>query len=78
MTGRDLIVFILQNNLENIVVFNDGRIPGLMTVGEAAAKWHTGESTVKSLYVMDKIRGVTIGSDLYIYADQENPFYTKG
>jgi hypothetical protein len=42
MTGRDLIVYILQNNLENEPVFKDGKFIGFMTEGEAAEKFDVG------------------------------------
>ena len=36
MTGRELIVYILQNHLEDEPIVNDGKILGLLTVEEAA------------------------------------------
>lgn len=77
MTGRDLIIFILQNDMEDMVVFEHGKIPGLLTVLEAAAKWNTGQYSVYAAHKNNQIHGVWIGNELYIYDGQENPFETK-
>ena len=69
MTGRDLIMFILQNNLENAEFFTNGKIPGLMTVEEAAVKFNTGTITVEIWF----IRGDVIGKKLYIYENAIDP-----
>lgn len=66
MTGRELIIYILSNGLEDEPVFKDGKFVGLLTVREAAVKFNVGVETVKAWYVMGKIKGVTFGSDLYI------------
>ena len=68
MTGRDLIIYILQNNLEDVQIFEDGKLPGYMTVEETAVKMKTGVETVKLLYRMKKLRGIEIGNTIYIYA----------
>lgn len=85
MTGRDIIIFILANHLEDVEFVNvhdkildteimfDGKPTGLMTVEQAAVKWDTGVSTVKALFEMGKIRGWKIGGKITIL-DQPNPF----
>lgn len=66
MTGKDLIIYILQNNLENEDVFKDGKIVGLMNVKEAAAKFGVGEETIKVWVKLERLDGVYIYDDLYI------------
>lgn len=39
MTGRELIIFILENNLEDVSIFDGDTLPGLMTLDEAAVKY---------------------------------------
>ena len=46
MTGRELIIYILENHLENEQIFEDGRILGFMSVSEAALKFGVGISTI--------------------------------
>ena len=38
MTGRDLIIYILENGLEDEPVFKDGKFIGFITTGEAAVQ----------------------------------------
>lgn len=69
MTGRELIIFIVQNHLEDVRIFDDGKIPGFITVEEAAVKRKVGVETIKLLYGMNKLSGIKIGDDIYIYAN---------
>lgn len=46
MTGRDLIIYILANGLEDEEVFQDGKFIGFVTAGEAAAKLGVGVATI--------------------------------
>ena len=46
MTGRDLIIYILENHLEDEELFKDGKLPGLMTYEEAAVKFDVGKETI--------------------------------
>ena len=39
MTGRDLIMYILNNSLEDEPVYDDGRVLGFISIVEAAAKF---------------------------------------
>lgn len=49
MTGRDLIVFIMENRVEDEVIFENGGIPGFMTIDQAAEKWNVWTATVKNI-----------------------------
>lgn len=73
MTGRDLIMFILQNNLLDTEFFTNGKIPGLMTVEEAAVKFNTGTITVEIWFTRGDVRGIVIGKKLYIYENAIDP-----
>lgn len=46
MTGRDLIIYILENSLEDEPVFKDGKFIGFITDAEAAVRLKTGISTL--------------------------------
>ena len=47
MTGRDIILFILSNHLEDELIFGDLELSSLfMTVEEAAAKFHVGTASI--------------------------------
>lgn len=71
MTGRDLIIYILENNLENEQVFEDGRLMGFMTVPEAAFKFGVGMATIEVLFKLKAIPGFKIDETIYIPANAE-------
>lgn len=66
MTGRDLILYILENNLENEPIFENGRFIGFISVGEAAAKFDVGVETIKLWVKFGRLNGVKIGDEFYI------------
>lgn len=69
MTGRELIIFILNHHLEDAVLFEDGKIPGYLTVEEAAIKIGTGVETAKALYKRGALKGFILGDVIYIKED---------
>ena len=69
MTGRDLIIYILKNNLEDNPVFEDGRLLGFMTIPEAAVKLNVGVATVKMWCDMNRIEHFDFGGTIYIPDD---------
>lgn len=66
MTGKDLMIYILQNNLENERIFN------LITVDEAALKFNVGSETIKIWYKLDIISGIQLGNKLYIVSNDKS------
>ena len=73
MTGKELIMYILQNNLENTVVLKDGFFIGFMTEEEAAAKFDVGIATIRAWYYGGEIKGTPIGNSLYFLKDVADP-----
>ena len=71
MTGRDLIIYILSNNLEDEPVFKDGKIIGFLTVHEAAAKMNVGVETVRVLIQQDRLKHIKIGETYLVSVDCE-------
>lgn len=66
MTGRDMIIYILENHLEDEEIFKDGKPIGFMTDAEAAVKLQTGVHTIQIMYEMGKLNGIKIGNKIYI------------
>jgi excisionase family DNA binding protein len=66
MTGRELIIFIMENHLEDTIIFDSDVLPCLMTIDEAAIALNTGRNTVKALYEIGRLPGVKIGDETYI------------
>lgn len=71
MTGKELIIYILQNDLENEEVFKDGVLVGFMDEHEAAINYGVGVETVKLWYKRGLLNGTEIGNRIYFtkYAD---------
>ena len=76
MTGKELILYILQNNLENTVVLEDGFFIGFMTEKEAAAKFCVGTATIRAWYNCKMLKGTKIGDTLYFLKDVIDPRIT--
>ena len=71
MTGRDLIIYILENRLEDEELFKDGKLPGLMTYEEAAVKFDVGKETIIAWVKNRYLKAVTIYGNHYIPENAE-------
>lgn len=76
MTGKELILYILQNNLENTVVLEDGFFVGFMNEEEAASKFRVGVATIRAWYSCKMLKGTKIGDSLYFRKDVADPRIT--
>lgn len=76
MTGKELILYILQNNLENTVVLEDGFFVGFMNEEEAALKFGVGAATIRAWYSCKMLKGTKIGDSLYFRKDIADPRIT--
>ena len=73
MTGRDLIIYILKNSLEDKEIFKDGKINGFLTLEEAAAKLNVGTATVLLWYALGRLQGFTLLDKIYFPKDMKEP-----
>lgn len=73
MTGRELIVYILQNNLEDEVVVKDGIFIWFMNEEEAAVKFGVGVAQVKAWYTCGMLSGTKIGDHIYFLRNISDP-----
>lgn len=55
MNGKDLIIYILQNGLENEPIFKDGKPLGFITMAEAAVKFKVGVPTIYALVTQHRL-----------------------
>lgn len=69
MTGRDLIVYILANGLEDEPVVKDGKIIGFITMDEFAMGMDVGLATVGTWIFQGRLNCVRIGGEIYIPVD---------
>ena len=73
MTGKELILYILQNDLENEIVVKDGVFIWLMTEEEAAVKFDVGVSTIRAWYTCGMLSGTKLGDRLYFLRNVCDP-----
>lgn len=73
ITGRELMLYILENNLEDAVVVKDGVFIGFMSEEEAAVKFDVGVSTIRAWYACGKVKGTKIGDHLYFMRNMSDP-----
>lgn len=73
MTGRDLIIYILQNNLEDEVVLKDGLFVGFMDEYEAATKFGVGVETIRVWHSLKMLDGFQFGDKLYFLQNAKDP-----
>lgn len=75
LLGRDLIIYILANNLENEPVFKDGELIGFESETKFAEKMNVGVATVRAWIDIGMIRySVRIGDVNYIPIIYTNGF----
>lgn len=68
-----MIIYVLQNNLEDKPVFENGKICGFMTISEAATKFEVGEGTVNMWINLGWLNTITVGDTKFIPAISEKP-----
>lgn len=73
MTGRDLIEYILDNHLENHLVFENGEFLGFITADEAAQKCGVEEGTIRVWISKGLIGGIRINDTVYVPVNFEPP-----
>ena len=66
MTGKELIFYILNNDLLNEPIFTDNKILGLLTIDEAAIKRNVGRATIITYIKMKRIDSITINGVTFI------------
>ena len=76
MTGRDLIMYILANGLEDEPVFKNGKFIGFMTTGEVAAANNVGLATVCAWAHQGRLDSVAVREGIYIPANYKSPLNT--
>lgn len=72
MTGRELIMWILENKLEDSVLFEDGESLGFMSIEKAAVELDVGIATISVMVSLLGTETCKIGDKTYIlYKDFE-------
>ena len=69
MTGRELIIYILENGLEDYEVFEDNKFIGFLTIEEVAKNFNVGCETIRTWIKLGYLEGYSIGDQTYIPAN---------
>lgn len=77
MTGKELILYILLNDLENTVVLDGGTFLGFLSEFDVAAKFGVGVATIRTWHACNMISGIPIGDLLYFRKDVTDPRITS-
>lgn len=77
MTGRELIIYILRNHLEDEQIVKDGVFVGFISEDKVAVKFGVGVATVRTWFSYGMIKGVRIGDRLYFPNDVTDPRKTN-
>ena len=74
MTGRELVIFIMENGLEDSKLFEDGTPgEGFHSLIDAAHKFDVGEATIKVWCERNLIQSVKIGDTYYVPKSAKRP-----
>ena len=66
MTGREFMLYILRNNLENEPIIKDGKLIGSLSIDEVAVEFNVGRATVKTWIDVGLVDGFKIGNETFI------------
>ena len=73
MTGRDLILYILANGLEDEPVFKNGNFIGFVNPSDVAKKLNVGFATVYAWMHQGRLDSVSVNEGIYIPANYVAP-----
>jgi hypothetical protein len=70
MTGKELIIYILQNNLENEEVFNNQKFAIFMSEEEAAVALGVGTGAIRAMFEMGMLKGFAFNNSLFLLKNE--------
>ena len=73
MLGRDLVSYIMANQLLDKEVFEDGKLIGFMSDAEAAKKFDVGVWTIHVWVNQGKMNGIRVNDTIFVPYDSEDP-----
>lgn len=77
MNGRELIIHILSNGLEDEPVFKNGKFIGFVTPEEVAVRNNVGTATVHAWIHQGRLESEAVREGVYIPADCKTPIEQK-
>lgn len=77
MDGRELIIYILENGLENENIFSKEFLKFMPTIETVAVTFNVGVATVEAWIKNDCLRAIEFDDQVYITPDSLNKFAEK-
>lgn len=66
MTGRDLVLYILNNNLEDRPIFENGHLLGFLSLDETAVRLNVGIASVYVWIQQERLRYICVGDRVFV------------
>lgn len=73
ITGRELIIYILENGLEDEPIIKDGVLMGFMTSVKAAEKFNVGVATIRAWNEQGLIECLKLNDTMMIPINVKEP-----
>lgn len=73
MTGRDLIIYILQHDLLDKRIDANDKFLDFLTVDELAAKFEVGSGTIKAWTCLYLLEYLKFGNSMFFPSDVKDP-----
>ena len=77
MTGKELIIYILENNLESSPVFEDDTFVGFVPAGRAAEELDIGLASLWIMLELYDVDYIEVNGDVYLPFDYKSKFPDK-
>lgn len=66
MTGKELIIYILENDLLDTPIFDNSKIVGLLSIDETAVRLGVGRATIITYIRMKRLDNIIIGNSTFV------------
>ena len=73
ITGKDLVIYILENDLLNEPICTNGKLLGFYTESEAAVAFGVGRATIRIWIERGEFDAILIGDRFFIPKTSKNP-----
>lgn len=77
MNGRELIIFILENGLENEDISSEKFLSCMYTIESVAVTFNVGVATVEAWLANGCLEGIESNNKIYIFPSSLNKFAEK-
>lgn len=77
MNGRELIIYIVENGLENVNLFSKEFFSFMLTIEQVAVKFNVGIATVKAWIQNGCLYAIKVDDVTYVTPDSLNEFVAK-